>query len=75
VMVVHSARFPRELSRLLEEEADRRGLNPSSLLRLLAEEALTRASAVADEPVTVRPSEIRQRVADAVDAVLRNRAA
>lgn len=70
VMVVHSARFPRDLSRLLEEEAARRGTNPSALIRELVEEALTPAAGEQDEPVMVRPSEIRR----ALDAALRRAA-
>lgn len=67
VMVVHSARFPRELSRRLEEEATRRGTNPSALMRELVEQALTPPAGEPDEPVMVRPSELRR----ALDAALK----
>ncbi|HEX7744025.1 MAG TPA: hypothetical protein VF462_02015 [Micromonosporaceae bacterium] len=75
VMVVHSARFPRDLSRLLEEEATRRGTNPSALMRQLVEQALAPPAGEPDEPVMIRPSEIRRTVDAALDAALRRSAA
>lgn len=70
VMVVHSARFPRDLSRLLEEEATRRGTNPSALMRDLVEQALRPQQGESDAPVTIRPSEIRRTLDAALDAAL-----
>lgn len=64
VMVVHSTRFPRELSRLLEDEATRRGTNPSALIRDLVERALRPDGG--EDTVTVRVSALRQEIEQAI---------
>jgi hypothetical protein len=64
VSVVHSVRFPADLSKRLEAEADRQGVNPSVLIRDLVAAALVAAEQ--DETVTVRIADLHR----AIDLVL-----
>jgi hypothetical protein len=43
VTIVHSTRLPSEYSKALEEEAERRGINPSKLMQLFVISALEAA--------------------------------
>lgn len=65
VSVVHSVRFPADLSGRVEAEAKRRGLTPSALIRELVEAGL--AEAERDATVTVRAADLHR----AIDLVLR----
>jgi predicted DNA-binding protein len=68
VSVIHSVRFPTELSERLEAEATRRGLTPSALIRDLVDAALT---GTPDEAtVTVRVADLHR----AIDSALRRAA-
>ena len=58
--VVHSVRFPAELSRKLEAEAGRQGVTPSVLIRDLVAAALLAAEQ--DETVTVRVSDLHRAI-------------
>ena len=58
--VVHSARFPAELSKKLEAEADRQGVTPSVLIRDLVTAALLAAEQ--DETVTVRIGDLHRAI-------------
>ncbi len=58
--VVHSVRFPADLSRRLEAEADRQGVTPSVLIRDLVTGAL--AAAHRDETVTIRVADLHRAI-------------
>jgi hypothetical protein len=58
--IVHSVRFPNELSARLEAEADRLGLTPSALIRDLVAAALLAAEQ--DETVTVRVADLHRAI-------------
>lgn len=58
--IVHSVRFPAELSKKLEAEADRRGVTPSVLIRDLVTAALVAAEQ--DETVTVRIADLHRAI-------------
>lgn len=60
VSVVHSVRFPTELSHRLEAEATRKGVSPSVLIRDLVAGAL--AAAEHDETVTVRVADLHRAI-------------
>ena len=60
VSVVHSARFPEELSRKLAAEADRQGVTPSVLIRDLVAAALVANER--DETVTVRVADLHRAI-------------
>ena len=68
-MVVCTLRLPPALYLRIKRVADESGVRPSALMRELLEAGL--AEDEADEPVTVRPSELRRALA----SVLRHRAA
>jgi predicted DNA-binding protein len=60
VSVIHSVRFPAEVSDRLEAEAERRGLTPSALVRELVEAGL---SDVDDNTtVTVRVADLHRAI-------------
>jgi predicted DNA-binding protein len=60
VSIVHSVRFPAELSKKLEAEADRQGVTPSVLIRDLVTAALLAADQ--DETVTVRLADLHRAI-------------
>ena len=60
VSVVHSVRFPAELSKRLEAEATRKGVTPSVLIRDLVAAALVAAEH--DETVTVRIADLHRAI-------------
>jgi hypothetical protein len=60
VSVVHSVRFPADLSRKLEAEADRQGVTPSVLIRDLVSAALVAGEK--DETVTVRIADLHRAI-------------
>jgi hypothetical protein len=60
VSIVHSVRFPAELSQRLEAEAQRRGLTPSALVRELVEVGLN--AAAGDAVVTVRVADLHRAI-------------
>jgi hypothetical protein len=60
VSIVHSVRFPAELSKKLEAEADRQGVTPSVLIRDLVTAALLAADE--DETVTVRIGDLHRAI-------------
>jgi hypothetical protein len=60
VSIVHSVRFPAELSKKLEAEADRQGVTPSVLIRDLVTAALLAAEQ--DETVTVRIGDLHRAI-------------
>lgn len=60
VSMVYSTRLPDDLSTWLEEEATRRGINPSALLRELVGDA--RRVASEDRVVTLRMSDLHQAI-------------
>ena len=68
VSVVHSVRFPAELSTRLEAEAHRQGVTPSVLIRELVSAALLAVEQ--DETVTVRVADLHR----AIDRALRRAA-
>lgn len=67
-MIVHSVRLPADLSRWLEEQATRLDIKPSALIRNLVERASRPDSD--EETVTVRVSELRREVQQAVDRAI-----
>jgi hypothetical protein len=60
VSVVHSVRFPTELSRRLEAEATRKGVTPSVLIRDLVAAALVAPEH--DQTVTVRVADLHRAI-------------
>jgi len=64
-MVVVSVRLPVDLAEWVGEEAQRRGVSPSSAIRDLVEQA--RRDVGADETITMRRSDLHR----AIDAVVR----
>ena len=64
-MSVYSTRLPRNVAKPLEDEATRRGVTPSALIRQLVEAALARAAE--DATVTVRLSDLHR----AIDTVVK----
>lgn len=64
-MTVYSTRLPRDVARSLEDEATRRGVTPSALIRQLVETAL--AKPAEDATVTVRLSDLHR----AIDTIVR----
>ncbi|MET8907573.1 hypothetical protein [Micromonospora sp. NPDC004551] len=56
--MVYSTRLPDDLATWLEDEATRRGINPSAALRELVADA--KRTAEQDKTVTVRLSELHQ---------------
>lgn len=65
VSMVYSTRLPDDLSRWLEDDATRRGINPSALLRELVAEA--RRASEQDKTVTVRMSELHKAINQVAD--------
>jgi hypothetical protein len=60
VSIVHSVRFPAELSKKIEGEADRQGVTPSVLIRDLVAAALVANER--DETVTVRVADLHRAI-------------
>jgi predicted DNA-binding protein len=60
VSVIHSVRFPAEVSERLEAEAERRGLTPSALVRELVEAGLSDIND--DTTVTVRVADLHRAI-------------
>ena len=60
VSVIHSVRFPTDVSQRLEAEAERRGLTPSALVRELVEAGLSGADD--DTTVTVRIADLHRAI-------------
>ena len=60
VSIVHSVRFPAELSTKLDAQADRQGVTPSVLIRDLVTAALLAADQ--DETVTVRLADLHRAI-------------
>jgi predicted DNA-binding protein len=68
VSVVHSVRFPADLSDRIAAEADRRGTTPSTLIRDLVETGLTPLAD--DTTITVRIADLHR----AIDTVIKDAA-
>ncbi|WP_433315606.1 hypothetical protein [Micromonospora chersina] len=65
VTMVYSTRPPADLSRWLVEEASRRGINPSVMLRELVADG--KRAAAEDKIVTVRLSDLHRAINHATD--------
>ena len=57
---VHSTRFPEEMSRMLEAEAERLGVTPSVLIREIVTDALHAVDA--DEAVMLNPTDLHRAI-------------